>query len=1039
MALPGRAHEVVGMPPEASRSIKNGGRVPMVVTRSVVGALGVLAASLAVASDGPAPLGEAAGRMTLPEGFRATLFAGEPDVRQPIAFAIDRRGRLWVAENYTYPGWRDKVERDEDRILIFEDADGDGRFDRRSVFWARRRANISGLTLGFGGVWVCASPELLFIPDRDGDDVPDGPPAAVLDGWSDNAKHNLFNALTWGPDGWLYGCNGISSPSLVGTPGTPDDRRVPINCGVWRFHPTRRTFETVINGSTNPWGLDFDDLGEAFITNCVIPHLFHVIPGAHFVRMYGTDFDPHLYTLMESCADHLHWAGGRWQDSRGGLGKHGEAGGGHAHAGAMIYLGDNWPDRYRDTIFMSNWHGHRINHDTLHPRGSGYVARHDRDFLMANDDWFRGLELKYGPDGGVFLTDWSDTGECHENDDDGAHRENGRIYKITYGQTKPVAVDLAKLGDLELAALQMHKNDWYVRHARLILQERAAEGRDLGPVHRALWAMFRDRPEVPRKLRALWALHVTGGLNEDALIEQLGHPSEHVRSWAIRLLGDAGGAPPRAVERFAAMAKSDPSPKVRLSLASALQRLPSPRRWAVAEALAAHGEDADDPNLPLMDWYAVAPLVPADVRRAVDLATRCAIPLVRRSIAHRAVLVDAPGADRPSPGLIALIDRIGQVRDPAARHDLLLGVHDALRGRTGVAMPEGWRALYGKLARDDDPEVGRLASLVALVFGDPEAVTALRGVMMDPSSRPEARDDAIRALVEARAPGLAPQLRTLLDDPAMRRPALRALAAFDDDATPRAILDRYASLDEPARGDAINTLASRPSYAMALLDAIGKGIVPRRDLSATVARQLKALRDPRVNAALERAWGTIRPTSKQKDTLIARYKAILTPGRLRSADPSAGRAVYDRSCVQCHRLFDSGGDVGPELTGSDRANLDYILENVLDPGASVGRDYRLTTVATRDGRLISGIVRERTDDTLTIQTVNERIVLDRSVVEESRESTDSMMPEGLFDKLSDDEVRDLVAYLAAPAQVPAPKADAGAPKAGADARTPSGR
>ena len=372
--------------------------------------------------------------MTLPEGFTVTLFAAEPDVVQPIAFTIDPRGRLWVVENYSYPIWLGGPQ-GKDRILIFEDADGDGRFDRRTVFYDKG-TNFTGIELGFGGVWVCATPNLIFIPDRDGDDKPDGPPSVVLDGWSTKAQHNMFNALKWGPDGWLWGCNGIMATSYVGQPGTPDEKRMPINCGVWRYHPTRQVFETVAHGTTNPWGLDFDDHGEAFITNCVIPHLFHVVPGAHFQRMFGQDFNPNLYGLIETCADHIHWAGGRWQDSREGAGhaKHSEAGGGHAHVGAMIYLGDNWPEKYRDSVFTCNIHGHRVNHDRLERKGSGYVAHHERDFLMANDTWFRGLELKYGPDGGVYLTDWSDTGECHETDDDNAHRENGRIYKISSGE-----------------------------------------------------------------------------------------------------------------------------------------------------------------------------------------------------------------------------------------------------------------------------------------------------------------------------------------------------------------------------------------------------------------------------------------------------------------------------------------------------------------------------------------------------------------------------------------------------------------------------
>ena len=198
--------------------------------------------------------------------------------------------------------------------------------------------------MGYGGVWVCATPNLLFFPDRDGDDRPDGPPVVKLDGWNEDAQHNLFNALKWGPDGWLWGCHGILATSNVGKPGTPDDKRVAMNCGVWRYHPTREVFEVVAHGTTNPWGLDFDDYGEAFITNCVIAHLFRVIPGSHFERMYGNDFNPHLYELMTTCADHLHWAGGRWQDSREGNRIHETSAADTPTSAAMIYLADNWPD-----------------------------------------------------------------------------------------------------------------------------------------------------------------------------------------------------------------------------------------------------------------------------------------------------------------------------------------------------------------------------------------------------------------------------------------------------------------------------------------------------------------------------------------------------------------------------------------------------------------------------------------------------------------------------------------------------------------------
>ncbi|HZN58081.1 MAG TPA: PVC-type heme-binding CxxCH protein, partial [Planctomycetota bacterium] len=381
----------------------------------------------------PPPLSpeEGAKALRLPDGFRATLFAGEPDVVQPIAFTFDERGRLWVVECLSYPNWVPVGSKAaQDRVAIFTDKDNDGRFDEKKVFLADGR-NLSGIEVGFGGVWLCSVPELLFVPDRDGNDAPDGPPEVVLDGWDLRAKHNVFNSLAWGPDGWLYGLNGILSSSLVGKPGAAAADRVPIDCGVWRYHVGRRRFEAVAHGTTNPWGIDWDDRGRMFITNCVIEHLWHVVPGAHFRRMYGEDLDPHVYTLLASGVDHIHWAGGAWQTSRGGQGAHGAAGGGHAHAGCMVYLGESWPRELRDSVFLCNIHGSRVNRDSVAPKGSTVVFRHERDFLQSADPWFRGLVLKQGPDDSAFLADWNDTGECHDYDE--ARVDTGRIFKISYG------------------------------------------------------------------------------------------------------------------------------------------------------------------------------------------------------------------------------------------------------------------------------------------------------------------------------------------------------------------------------------------------------------------------------------------------------------------------------------------------------------------------------------------------------------------------------------------------------------------------------
>ncbi|GAC1469523.1 MAG: hypothetical protein NVSMB9_13430 [Isosphaeraceae bacterium] len=948
--------------------------------------------------------------MTVPDGYHVTLFAAEPDVRQPIAFTTDHRGRLWVAENYSYPGWLQPAK-EKDRILILEDTDGDGRHDRRKVFWDQGET-VSGLTIGFGGVWVCATPNLLFIPDRDGDDVPDGPAEVVLDGWDIEAHHNLFNALNWGPDGWLYGCNGIMSNSLVGPPGAPDAARVAINCGVWRYHPTRRVFEAFAHGTTNPWGLDFDDLGEMFITNCVIPHLFHVVPGARFTRMFGEDFNAHSYELLESCADHVHWdTVEAWSDIRalGVTPTTDRAGGGHAHTGAMIYLGDNWPESVRNSIFLCNIHGHRVNHDRLELKGSGYVARHQPDFLQANDVWFRGMELKYGPDGGVFLMDWSDIGECHETDGDLSHRENGRIYKITHGKTRPVRVDLSRLDDGALAELQTHRNDWYVRQARRLLQERAAEGKNMREAHNVLRGILAARKPVPTQLRVLWALHVTGGLDDRALMGLLRDPSDSVRRWAVRLLAE-GVVSDKALDSFAQLARDDPSPRVRLALASALQRIPLDRRWNIAEPLVQHADDAQDAYLPLMVWYGVEPVVENDPDRAADLASKAGIPLVRKFLARRMIQVKGGGD--------ALAKLLNSRPEPALSLGVLQGMNEALRGRKHAEAPARWGQLFDRLLTSSDRAVQQQATLLALIYGDPRAKGILLTSMKDRNAPLNERRDALLALTGKHAPGLAHELQKLIAEPSMRPSALRALAAYDDPETPRVLLGSYRTLSDVEKEDAVTTLASRPTYARALLDAVRAGVVPARDLSVSTARQITAFGDQTLTTRLQDVWGSVAPTSREKTALVARYKAALSPDRLRKADPGRGRSVFRKTCASCHRLFDDGGDVGPDLTGSDRANLDYLLENVLDPNASVGHDYKLQTIATNDGRVISGILRSRGERTLVVQTVNERLDLDLEEIEAIKPSESSMMPEGLFEKLSDSEIVDLVAYLASRSQVP---------------------
>jgi putative membrane-bound dehydrogenase-like protein len=968
----------------------------------------------------PIPPSEAAAHMTVPEGFNVSLFAGEPDVVQPIAFCTDDRGRLWVGECLSYPQWdQTGALAGPDRIVVFEDTTGSGHFDKKTVF-ADNLANLSGFQLGFGGVYVCSTPHLLFYPcsDLNADHpAPSGPPQVLLDGWNvKTCQHNVFNRLTWGPDGWLWGLNGIQSKSNIGKPGTPDDQRTYFDCGVWRYHPITHAFEVIAWGTTNPWGLDFDDYGQGFITNCVINHLWHVIPGAHFQRMYGKGpgEDTYVYEPMKPCADHEHFIG-PWTESRSGTNRNPDAGGGHAHVGAMVYLGDNWPDSYRNSIFMCNLHGARVNNDLLEQHGSGYVGRHGKDFLFANDSWFRGIDLHYGPDGGVYMSDWTDTGECHNHVI--VDRTNGRIYKITYGKpaTAGAKVDLAGKSDAELVALQLNKNDWFVQHARTLLEERFAGGK-LDPGTRpALLAMLKQNPDVTRKLRALWCLHATGGVDDATTSELLASTEPYLRGWAIQLALEGRKAAPDLLVKLADLARADPAPAVRLFLASALQRLPVESRWPIAKALIAHGEDAPDKDLPLMDWYGTAELVPADPARAAQLIATAKIPLVRQYLARR--LASLTGAD----GLAALLKSLSEIDAPEVQSDVMHGMDSAFAGQRHVAMPPAWPGVYPKLAKSPDAYVRFTAKNLALTFGDADALAQLRGSAADKSVAATERAEAVDALVHARDPQATTLLNDMVSDPALVDDALKGLTEVADDKTPGILLDHYAGFSDEQKRAAVNVLASKPAFAMKLLDAIEAGTVAHKDVNAFTVRQLVALNDKPLTARVEKTLGVARPTAKDKAADIARFKKELSPDVLSAADARHGRLVFSRTCAVCHTMFDAGGNVGPNLTGSQRQNLDYLLENIIDPSAIVAKDYYMTLVDTKDDRTITGIIKEESDAALVLRTPSGDMTIPKAEIEKRKTQPISLMPEGLLQGLKPDEVRDLVDYLQSSTQVELPK------------------
>lgn len=972
-------------------------------------------------ADGLSPE-EAAKNMTVPSGFHVQLAAGEPLVHQPVAFSIDHKGRIWIAEAYTYPQ-RAPEGQGKDKIVILEDKDLDGTFESRKIF-AEGLNLVSGMEVGFGGVWIGAAPYLMFIPDANGDDVPDGEPQILLDGFGYQDTHETLNAFIWGPDGWLYGCHGVFTHSKVGKPGTPDKERTPMNAAVWRYHPTRHQFEVFAQGSSNPWGVDFNDVGEAFITACVIPHLYHVIPGARYQRQAGNHFEKYTFDDIKTIADHAHYVGSIQDHAWWGhepLAPKGtlDAGGGHAHCGAMIYLGDNFPASYRDQIYMNNVHGNRVNCDLLEPEGSGYVGHHGKDLLIANDRWYRGINLKYGPDGSVYLIDWYDQNACHRTNPEIWDRTNGRLFNLAYGKVNRIQVDLTKMADVQLAELHLHKNDWYVRHARQILQERSVSRK----IHDDALAKLKEIASIgekSRRLRAIWTLHAVQELGSD-VAKLIGTQDEHVSSWAIRLAVEDRQVSAEELEAMESVANKASTPVQRLAIASALQRLDLEQRWNLIESLVQVADDANDHNLPLMYWYAIDPLVGAEPAKAMALAQKSKIPLLTKYIIRRAASEDR---------LIGhVVDLLNAQTTEETRSFVLNEMLAAFEGRAQVEMPESWGTAYETLMKQDSASVRDLADRAAVIFGDKRIFPRMRSVLADEKASVDSRNFAIDILVRGQDKQAAASYQAAVATPGLRGKALRALATIDDPQTAEIILSAYANFSADDKKDAINTLVSRPSFAAKLLDAMADGKVARTDLHAFHVRQLVGFDKAELTDRIKEVWGEIRTTAADRQVEIDRLKKLLNEKAINDAKVTSGRLVFQKTCGNCHVLFGVGGKIGPDITGSNRANLDYILENVVDPSAVVGKDYLMTVVETNDGRNISGILKSESEDAITLQTLNEVVVVAKEDISERSLSQLSMMPEKLFEPLKEEEIASLVKYLASPTQVPLRGADSAIDKA----------
>lgn len=944
------------------------------------------------------------------DGFEMQLLAHEPTVAQPLFMTWDARGRLWLVQYRQYPfpaGLQvmkydqylravfDKVpappphgDKGADKITVFEDVDGDGKFDKvKDVITG---LNIcSSLAVGHGGIWVLNPPYLLFYPDANGDDVPDGDPEVRLSGFGLEDTHSVANSLRWGPDGWLYAANGSTTTGVVSSDVT---KNVAFQGQmIWRYHPDTRVFEIFAEGGGNTFSTEIDKVGRVFsgTNNGATRGMFYP-QGSYGHKNWGKH-GPLTNPFAFGWFEHMKHKG---DDDR------------FAQT-FVLYEGGQFPERYTHNIIAGNSLHNRVWASELIPEGSTYRTVDMPLLCVTADHWFRPVDLEVGPDGAVYIADWYDTRLTHVDPRDNWHKDSGRLYRLQVKGAKPQAVfDLTKSSNDELIETLGHQNKWFRQQAVRVLSERG--DKTVLPVLRKL-----IDANDQRVLEALWVTQRLGGFDEPLAIAGLKHPNEHVRRWTARLLGDEHRASDAEAKALVALAISEPSVQVRSQLASTAKRLPAAVCLPIAKALAAHAEDVDDPHMPLLVWWAIESKATSDRNAVVALfgdSKFWSLPLVDKAIVERVMQRYAMTGETADLETCAKL--LSLAPDAARKNRLTAGLLEAFRGRKITGLP----ADLASALDEYQASLGKSDLALGLRLGKPDAIKEALKVVRDEKASKATRLTYIEILGQTRSPAAVDPLLSLLNSSStsrsIMRAALEALMNFDDPKIGETVIKLYHTKlpdEQGVRTAAQQLLASRPAWTLPMLREVNDGIIAKSSLPMDIVQTISLQNDPEVKKLVAKHWGTIRATPAEKQDQIKRLFSIVRSG---GGSPTAGHAIFTKKCAVCHTLFGEGGKVGPDLTGYERTNLDFMITAIVDPSAAIREEFTTFAAVTKDGRTMTGLVTDKDTRTVTLRGADNRPVLfNRDDLEELTALPISLMPENQMNDLSDAELRDLFAYL----------------------------
>lgn len=959
---------------------------------------------------------EAIAQMTVPEGFKVELVASEPDIVNPVAMTFDEKGRVWITESFEYP--RREAGPGKDRVKILEDTDTDGTADKFTIF--AEGLNIpSGIAVGYGGVWVANAPDILFYPDADRDGKADGPPQTVVTGFGRKDTHELPNSLTWGPDGWLYGLNGVFNNSHVKyvkeNPNYKEDHPGwPLTCALFRIHPRTREFQVFCEGTSNPWGIAIDNEGSFFVSACVIDHLWHLVETGYYHRQ-GGPYPPHTWKI-ESIVNH----------------KHQKA----AYCGIHYFDSDAYPEQYRNKLYMGNIHGNCINSDKLARDGSTYFATGEPDFLTANDSWFMPVVQKTGPDGCLYILDWYDRYHCYQDanrDPAGIDRLKGRLYRVRYTLPLPLGegrgegagkkFDLSAESDDQLLARLSTPND-FIRHtAQRLLSERNtpeiqtkllasvsdSKTSDIGRMH-AIWALGGTDLAAPdRKNTANWFAALYASKNST------------VRAWGVRLASQHAAW----TDCYDPVMALNQPPDVALQLIIGVARLPRDKADLTVNTLigilAQHGKDK---LIPHIVWQNLNPLLDenadrfiAELAKSYTAEHRGADIIVTRALDRMLARQQFDAAQ-----VVRLIDVVFIKGGSAADCLRLLAARvqsGELRGeRLDQLRSElTWRLkpLLDRAASDPTPGVSLIdeAAILWVSWNDSRGKERVRRIFAG-SGEPASRLRALAALVAAGDTTVLDAVASEISKPSashdLTGQMLAILGRLDDARVASMLLKTYPAIAAELRPKAIELLTQRASWAKQLFEHIAAGKIPAAALNVNQAQKLVSLNDKELTALVEKHWGTVR-TSRDpaRERFVNEMRTLI---RTTSGDAHRGIEVFSRVCGQCHKLHGKGQDVGPDITANGRASFDQLLSNVFDPSLVIGSAYQARTVLTTDGRVVTGLLTEDSPERVVLKVQGGKLeTIARADVEAMKISELSLMPEGLEKQLKPQEIVDLFAYI----------------------------